>query len=67
MDGLKAVPFKSIGFFRSRLSLYSTALALPALKRVIEARLFLGALKRSFPRINAGAKSPDFVGHLWPD
>jgi len=32
-------------------------LALPALKRMIKLRLFPGALKRSFPRMNAGASA----------
>ena len=33
----------------------SKGLVLPALKRMIKSRLFPGALKRSFPRLNAGA------------
>jgi hypothetical protein len=40
----------------------------PALKRMIESRPFPGALKRSFPRINARAPTPElcwaFVARL---
>jgi hypothetical protein len=41
----------------------------PALKRIMKARLFPGALKRSFPRMNAGASTTNcgvLTQTLWP-